>query len=807
MKEKLKLVEKQERDDGWSNLITMLGTSADKRTGARINWENRPPEFYEQLYSGGGIPARIVDLIPDEAMRRWLDWTGVEHDEKEVLEDRCQQLDVRGAILKTWKWARAYGGACLHIVTDTRDPSSPLKAGEKVIGLRDLSRWDLRILTTDIEYDFGSPNWGMPRIYYLNVQMGSQYKGYPIHWTRMIRFDGQLVPRRTYIRNNYWHDSILNRLYDVIRDYQISNDAAAATLQDFNVDVFKMKNLAQLIGAGKEQLVKNRLEILNFSKSVINAMLIDSDEEDYENKGRSMEGVADLLVHQANRLVAETDIPHTKLLGESPDGSNATGNSTSQQWYNFIGSEQENYLKPKLTRLRQILWPDRPTLGFKFRALRQLDDLEQAELRYKTAQTDEIYITGQVLDPTEVAESRFGGEEYSTDTTLDEEGRAAGLINPGAQDLGDPNAQPGDPVDAAVDVANKHLSDQDPVQAAVQVAEKHDPIKQAVKVAEKHTGGQLEKSDPIQAAVATAKKHTGEGEDGEGEGSPGASETNPASGDAAIEAAKAVANRNTQESAGDGSQSAGQEGQEVNPGPGLSEPERNGTGVEGGGVGELFSGMAKSGTEFDPRNEDVTPKDALPKEGTWISQTMSEPMRDPRTDPQMKGPGIPNKPRLIEPTIGNGIIAPLPATVDPERQDAEEKPNRAATIIVRRGDAFLMGKRRDTGRWTLPGGVVEKRESLHQGGVRELAEETGIVAKRLKFLGSRLTEPEQGQSVTVSIYGHDADDKVRPTAKNDPDREITEWRWIPVKGPLPEEIAGNLQHPNNVALQHMKLLK
>ncbi len=73
---------------------------------------------------------------------------------------------------------------------------------------------------------------------------------------------------------------------------------------------------------------------------------------------RSSISLAELLVLQANRLVAETDIPHTLLLGESPDGSNATGNSTSQQWYNFIGTEQENYLRPKLQRLMDLIVPD-----------------------------------------------------------------------------------------------------------------------------------------------------------------------------------------------------------------------------------------------------------------------------------------------------------------------------------------------------------------------------------------------------------------------------------------------------------------
>lgn len=713
----------EERRDGWANLITSMGMAADKRTAARVQHDIHPPEFYEQLYAGDELAARIVDLIPQEALRRWVDWTDVEKEQQKALEDRCERLDLRGSFLRAWIWGRAYGGGLLHVVTDTLDPSAPLRRGERVIGLRDLSRWDVRVLTTDIEYDFGSPNFGHPRIYYLNVQMGSQYKGYPIHWTRMIRFDGQLVPRRTYVRNGYWHDSVLNRLYNVIRNYQTSNDAAAVCLQDFNVDVYKMKNLANLVAAGKEEIVKKRVEIIQYAKSVLRAMLLDADEEEYENQGRSLEGVAELLTHQANRLVAATDIPHTKLLGESPDGSNATGNSTTQQWYNFIGSEQENYARPKLKRLMEIIAPDFPKLGFKFRALRQLDDVETADLRNKQAQTDKAYIEAGVLDPSEVTDSRFGGEEYSLDTKIDKEGREAGLIGAGTA----PGMFPGEPG------------------------------------AEQPEGGEQEPGE----------EGEGGGEENEGEPTQPAPDQGNAEGDEEEEDGK---------------------GEPANPGSGL---------------------------QYASKREKLKVKGGVPKDKSFISQTMSEPMRDPKTDPKMKGPGIPNKPRTFLPTRGTGVVAPSGFDMDkdagskgeareqPERKDSDEPApiERATSVIVRKGDNFLMGKRRDTGRYTLPGGMVEPRESRHQAGVRELLEETGIATKRLKFLGTRLVENSLRKPVEVTLYELNVADDADPTSKNDPDKEVSDWLWLPTKAPLPDEISGALQHPNNIGLEHLGLLR
>ncbi|CAM6004905.1 unnamed protein product [Sphagnum balticum] len=752
---------------------------------SELRWEQHTPEFFEEMYAGGGIPARIVDLIPEESMRHWLEWTGVDKKTAAEITDKCEQLDVRGALLKSWKWGRAFGGACCHIVTDTSDPASPLEIGETVIGLRDLSRWDLRVLTTDVEYDFGSPNWGMPRIYYLNVQMGSQYKGYPIHWTRMLRFDGQLVPRRTYIRNNYWHDSILNRIYNAIRNYETSNDAAAACLLDFNVDVFKMKNLANMISAGKEQIVKNRIETMNFVKSVINAMIIDSDQEDYENKSRSLEGVADLLDRQSNRLVAETDIPHTKLLGESPDGSNATGNSTSQSWYNFIATEQENYLRPKLKRLIGVLFPQYPDLDFKFKSLRVLDDQEKADLRLKVAQADDIYLTHNVEDASEVAMSRFGGEEYSIETKLDWDARESGELIPGQQELEQQGTESGG------EGNNEEGSGFNGPEQPKSTTGDKPPEGESKTSSTSGTGEQAPESESKPSEPGPDKDmrgHEGEGKDISG--TP----------------------------------------REKHPKPtGMKTDDDIDPNVEGTGVEGLFAWKKNPGTQFDLRNEQHQVLGGTPKTTSFISQMMSEPMRDPRTDPHIKGPGIPNKRQTFLPERGNGVTAQSGFDFEkdagksggpremPEKgveggsyyaYDSADKPERkrAATVIVRDGDKFLMGKRKEDGRWALPGGHIEQNESAHQGGVRELKEETALEAKRLKFLGTRLVESEKDKPTEVTMYEHKHDGS-KTSFKKDPDKEFEELRWFSTKEKLPDEIANNLAHPNNVALSHLGLIK
>ncbi|MDB4873411.1 MAG: mutT-like protein [Gemmatimonadales bacterium] len=57
----------------------------------------------------------------------------------------------------------------------------------------------------------------------------------------------------------------------------------------------------------------------------------------------------------------------------------------------------------------------------------------------------------------------------------------------------------------------------------------------------------------------------------------------------------------------------------------------------------------------------------------------------------------------------------------------------AAAVIV--DGRFLATRRRDNGRWELPGGVLELDEGPHEGVVREVEEETGLVVRPTRLTG------------------------------------------------------------------------
>ncbi|GED83369.1 hypothetical protein TNCT6_04540 [Streptomyces sp. 6-11-2] len=87
---------------------------------------------------------------------------------------------------------------------------------------------------------------------------------------------------------------------------------------------------------------------------------------------------------------------------------------------------------------------------------------------------------------------------------------------------------------------------------------------------------------------------------------------------------------------------------------------------------------------------------------------------------------------------------------------------------------LLLGRHRH-GTWELPGGTVEPGESLHDTVVRELAEETGLVARPedVTLLGTLLDHVDDVVRVTVGAVvtawqGEPADQ---------PHESVGDWRW------------------------------
>lgn len=408
------------RADSWANMITGLGKAGmDKRLGATITWTRRSREEFESLYAQSDTARKITDSLPFDGLREGWSIPTLEPEQQKALAAKVKQLRMTPLMLEAWTLARMHGGAVMMINTrGSADLSQPLQPTEILTGFTVYSRWELVHEGVEIDQQMGSENYGRPVRWRIQPDFGTTYLNQSVHWTRFIFFDGSYLPRRLFVTNGYWHDSLLNSLENPIRNYETAHDSCASILQDFNVGVWKMRNLAELVAAGQQDVIKQRIEVANYGKSVLRSVILD-ESESYDDKARTVTGMPELLRLVAGRLVAASDMPHTKLLGESPSGSNATGASTVMGWNDVVRAQQTTYLQPRLIKALRMIDPKLPQeLDPIFHSLWQLDEKEQAELRKAMAIVDDAYIAMGALDTEEVRESRFGSGKLSLDTKL-----------------------------------------------------------------------------------------------------------------------------------------------------------------------------------------------------------------------------------------------------------------------------------------------------------------------------------------------------------------------------------------------------
>ncbi len=428
------------RVDSWANTLTGVGSALGK-TNLRFTLSGE--EFLslvdcENLYNFDGICARVVDAVPKHALRQGFTVsTGVAEEETAIL-DAMQALQVVARTRLAWTWGRGFGGGALVMgIDDGRALDQPVDESRirAVRWLWDVDRRDLYPFTWVTDPD--SPDFTQPELYRLTRMGGTTSQSVTVHASRVIRFEGPAPTRRRRLQLQGWGDSVLQRVYAEIQAARGAFAASGVLLQEASQGVLKIKDLMSMMASDTDDTMKRRLELMDQGRSVARALLLDADGESFERvEVGSLTGVTEVMDRMINMVAAVSGIPVTVLMGQAPAGLNATGESDIRSWYDEVGSEREQTLRPQMQRLLRLvlLSKEGPTGGkipdgwkIVFPSLWQMTPAEEADLRSKQATADVAYITSQVLTPEEVATSRFRREGWSSDTSIDLDARQAAM--------------------------------------------------------------------------------------------------------------------------------------------------------------------------------------------------------------------------------------------------------------------------------------------------------------------------------------------------------------------------------------------
>lgn len=457
-----------QRLDGWANILTGMGRlERDKRVSTVIDVAPvfSSPEELDELFAGDDLAAKIVELPATSMTREWVDVrVGDDSEAGKKMAQALEDLDAQPTWAEALTWAPTYGGALILLGVRDRGgkPERPVdeRRIESVDWLRVIDRFDVRVARR--YSDPKHPKFGKPELYEfvrevdraaihasttsrpsdLQLRPGTMF-----HETRTVRLEGPLTPKRRRDQlNDGWPDSVFVRVYEVVRDFAAAWGGSGNLVTDFAQAVLKIKGLAKMLNsdsAAGTSAVLARIRALDMSRSVGRVVPLDADGEDFQRVTTPLAGLADLLDRFAKRLGSAADMPVTVLMGESPAGLQATGSIELRNWYDVLRGRQVRVLVPTLGVLVRYLFLARrgPTRGkepkewsIEPRPLWQLDDKTFAEVYLNMAEADSRYIELGVLDPSEVALSRFGGDRYSLQTQIDvalrEKLKGAALLEP-----------------------------------------------------------------------------------------------------------------------------------------------------------------------------------------------------------------------------------------------------------------------------------------------------------------------------------------------------------------------------------------
>lgn len=395
------------KTDSIRSLVAGLGDpTRDKAAAAYYGCQYITDEQLLNAFRSGWLAKKIVTIPAQDATRKGREWQATT-DQIELIEAEEKRLGFWGKLYDVQVKARLWGGAAILIGTGDSDPSQPLepesvgKGGIKYLTV--LSRRE--IVAGQIDQDALSESYGRPRDYQVtgSVNMAT------IHPSRLAVFVGapHADPLMVSGPNHGWGDSVIESVYEAMRNADTTAANIASLVFEANVDVFRIPEFMHgLADPNYEQRLLNRFALAATAKSINRALILDKDEE-YDRKQITFASLPEIMQSFLQMVAGAADIPVTRLLGQSPAGMSATGESDMKNYHDRIQSMQAMEITPAIWRLdecliRSALGSRPPEIFYSWAPLEQMSEKELAEIGKSNADTAAVLVNTGLFTPEEL---------------------------------------------------------------------------------------------------------------------------------------------------------------------------------------------------------------------------------------------------------------------------------------------------------------------------------------------------------------------------------------------------------------------
>lgn len=319
-----------------------------------------------------GLIRACIETVADDMTRNWIelsiadanggkpesdtDGNGID-DRIDAIKAEMERLGLRDTFHAAASMTGYYGGCLLYIEPqNSTDITAPLVPDVHSLEAKDGTHWIKSIKIIDpVDVFPGAYNSVNPLAddYYKPSFWWVQ--GRRVHASRLIRVVANEPPQLLLPSYNFFGIPQAQILWDYVAHFQKNRDAANRFYEKFSMLIFKTDMADIATTTGGLDMLNARMEMLARYRSNDGVIAIDGNSEDIITQTSPLSGLTDMPRQSLEFVAALNRTPVVKLLGISPGGFNATGESDIRNYYDHILSQQEKvFRKPLMTILDLI---------------------------------------------------------------------------------------------------------------------------------------------------------------------------------------------------------------------------------------------------------------------------------------------------------------------------------------------------------------------------------------------------------------------------------------------------------------------
>ena len=346
-----------------------------------------------QQIAQNGMIRTAIQTVADDITREWITITGGDETDNELLDTLAEKMDglnIRRLYNRAYATQGYMGGAFIYIDTGTDDPSLPLQISDKSDEIKQ---------GTKVKFVLIDPVVAAPGVYNASDPLKENYMSDPDYWlilgrrvhhSRLIILRDNLPPTLLRPAYNFLGIPQAQILWDYVLHWNRARVSVAGILEKLNLLVYQTNTEDLLTSSDGVQQMDAKMLALSRYRNNDSVVVCDRNAEDIKNITLTISGVTDIVRQQLEFIAAINRTPAVKLLGISPSGFNATGESDIRNYYDHVMSKQE-LLRDGIQKILDIIQLTTtgtidPSISFEFNALGADDD--QADVQTAAARVN-----------------------------------------------------------------------------------------------------------------------------------------------------------------------------------------------------------------------------------------------------------------------------------------------------------------------------------------------------------------------------------------------------------------------------------